>query len=830
MCFSRSRRPNAVPVDLDKIRINVGGEIYTMSVQTILRYKSPVLRKVLDNRNGKREVFIDRDGTNFRQIAEFMRDGPDRFRLPNTDAELSQLRHEASCLELQELVSLIDLVAQSDKEQDVVVKEENKSNASFEGAPIPQHEAWRLARLRETGVLQNLGTPEHRYDSITRAVASLLNMPICLVSLVDDEYQWFKSNCGLAATNTERKSSFCAFTLVPEETCSASMFVVEDAHLNPLVKENPLVTGAPFIRFYAGCPLVGWDGVRYGALCIIDQEPRTLRPNQAMLLTNFAQLVVQEIERSQLLRNYEYGEVHTLETPSAFAMGFNFECGNLRAWRMRQALSEAIILVWAPENSADWSIVYGNEGFFNMTGLCIKPSAYFPHASIALANGTAVGNSLFDLMTFDGDVQKLSQHDHVTPFSIYGTLSIRNPGSHQIEKRMNVTCRFNPAALPVDANAAVVRPVPMGDGICLSEPFEMTDKRLTGQLYFVTMHVRKTESNQKGQEAIEYFSAKALEKYHTEGAPVRNLALSKRQSVFVKPPPSPFEDVQILHYVGGRSSAPQVLFSLWSGYSVAVKVITHKEISPEIVTTVLSSELTHPNIVSSYKFQTQLLRSDPRPVHLTWIVQEWCDGGTFSEYCCIPRYDTKQGLVEMLGALWEIACGATYLHSKGIVHDDMTGNHILLRSYDSRRTRRGYRCKLCNFGFSCFYTDHRTEPSITSLPYMPPERYAASNPTLTTKNDVWSFGVLVWQAMTGQVPYKGFSYLQVAKDVANGHRLQLPSASDELAKEVLRKCTMTDPESRPTMNEITDTLMERMKRENCHANIRVGYWRRSRTP
>jgi serine/threonine protein kinase len=553
-----------------------------------------------------------------------------------------------------------------------------------------------------------------------------------------------------------------------------------------------------------------------------------------MVLINFAQLVVQEIERSQLLSNGEYGEVNEqmVAVPAGVAIGFNFECGSLRAWRMRQALSEAVILVWMPQNSTDGSILYGNVAFHSMTGMCIKPSSSFPNACVELADGTTVSNSLNELMMFDGDIQKHCENNQLTPFAIDGTIFIREHGSSKSEKRIKLTCRFNPAALPLDANAAVVQPVPLGEPGSLSGPFEVPDQGHIGHLYFVTMHVKKVSDDGKAEKAVQNFLSKTPLKYHTEGAPVKDLAQSKlkQQVFFKKPPMSPFEDVQNLRHVGGRAKAPQVLFGLWSGTSVAVKVITHNKVPPESVTSLLSTTLKHPNIVSCYKFFTKVLRSGPKQTYRTWIVQEWCNGGTFSEYCSSPRYDTKQGLYEMFGALSEIACGATYLHSKGIVHGDMNGDHILLVSYHSRKRARGYTCKLCNFGFSRFDADNETEPYIGSIAYMPPERYASTSPTLTTQNDVWSFGILVWKAMTGQIPYDGFNYLQVAMKVTNGHRLQLPPACDALAKDMLKKCTETDPDSRPTMTHVKETLLQRMERENGCANIRVGYWRRSRTP
>jgi EAL domain-containing protein (putative c-di-GMP-specific phosphodiesterase class I)/GGDEF domain-containing protein len=133
--------------------------------------------------------------------------------------------------------------------------------------PTPPDESKRLATLRQLCLLD---TPADRaFDLITQLAARSLRTPIALVSLIDEQRQWFKSRVGLAAPQTPRSQAFCAHAIHNPE-----LLVVADARQDPRFRDNPLVTGPPFIRFYAGAPLILADGTGLGTLCVIDSEPR----------------------------------------------------------------------------------------------------------------------------------------------------------------------------------------------------------------------------------------------------------------------------------------------------------------------------------------------------------------------------------------------------------------------------------------------------------------------------------------------------------------------------------------------------------------------------
>ncbi len=156
-------------------------------------------------------------------------------------------------------------------------------------APRPANEALRLDALHQAHIL---GTPsEEAFDDLTRLAASLCGVPIAAVSLVDAERQWLKSALGLETRETPRSAAFCAHTILQTD-----IFVVPDTLEDQRFAEHPLVTGDPYIRFYAGAPLVTPEGYALGSLCVIDRVPRELTEDQKAALQILARQAAGQIE------------------------------------------------------------------------------------------------------------------------------------------------------------------------------------------------------------------------------------------------------------------------------------------------------------------------------------------------------------------------------------------------------------------------------------------------------------------------------------------------------------------------------------------------------
>jgi len=156
-------------------------------------------------------------------------------------------------------------------------------------AAIPKNEVKRLKVLWQYDVLDTV--PEEVFDDLTELASHICEAPVALISLVDENRQWFKSQVGTTLKETSRDISFCAHAILND-----GLLVIEDATKDPRFSDNPMVTGPQKIRFYAGAPLVTPDGHALGTLCILDKQPRKLRPEQLKALRVLAHHVVSQLE------------------------------------------------------------------------------------------------------------------------------------------------------------------------------------------------------------------------------------------------------------------------------------------------------------------------------------------------------------------------------------------------------------------------------------------------------------------------------------------------------------------------------------------------------
>lgn len=163
-------------------------------------------------------------------------------------------------------------------------------------APLLAVEKKRLKVLWQYDVLDTV--PEAVFDDLTELAARICEAPIALISLVDEDRQWFKSKVGISIDETSRDLSFCAHAIRQE-----GLFIVPDATRDVRFAKNPLVVSDPKIRFYAGAPLITPDGYALGTLCVIDKVPRELRPDQQQALRVLARHVMTQLELRRQSKN-----------------------------------------------------------------------------------------------------------------------------------------------------------------------------------------------------------------------------------------------------------------------------------------------------------------------------------------------------------------------------------------------------------------------------------------------------------------------------------------------------------------------------------------------
>lgn len=199
-------------------------------------------------------------------------------------------------------------------------------------AQFPANELQRLQVLESCNVLDTAAEVE--FDDLTILARELCDTPIALVSLLDSQRQWFKSKQGVDVSETARESAFCGYAILQDHT-----LIINDARNDPRTFDNALVTGPPYIQFYAGTPIYSREGLPFGTLCVIDTEPRMLSARQLRILEQLARQASAQMELRR--SNQEYSEAcaaaeranqvksaflanmsHEIRTPMASILGF----------------------------------------------------------------------------------------------------------------------------------------------------------------------------------------------------------------------------------------------------------------------------------------------------------------------------------------------------------------------------------------------------------------------------------------------------------------------------------------------------------------------------
>ncbi|KZX02200.1 hypothetical protein JL49_01370 [Pseudoalteromonas luteoviolacea] len=196
----------------------------------------------------------------------------------------------------------------------------------MKAAKLPDDESERLKSLHEYEVLDT--EAEHCFDEITELASQLCGTPIALVSLIDSQRQWFKSKVGLDASETPRELAFCAHAILQDE-----VFEVCNASVDVRFFDNPLVTGGPKIRYYAGAPLRSFSGQAIGTLCVINPKPMQLNAEQRNALTILGRQVVAQLELRKRIKEISKANQakdeflsnisHEIRTPLNAIFGFS---------------------------------------------------------------------------------------------------------------------------------------------------------------------------------------------------------------------------------------------------------------------------------------------------------------------------------------------------------------------------------------------------------------------------------------------------------------------------------------------------------------------------
>ncbi|BDA44406.1 probable mitogen-activated protein kinase kinase kinase 11 at C-terminar half [Coccomyxa sp. Obi] len=665
----------------------------------------------------------------------------------------------------------------------------------FYGAPLPTNEKERHETLCACQILDS--APDPRFDDITKLLCSIFRVPIAIVSLVDTERQWFKSAQGLpGVTETSRATSFCAWTLLPK---NPEVLIVTDALEDERFMENPLVTGAPHIRFYAGAPLVTSNGMRLGSLCVIDTEPRHLDAEQLMVLANFAEVVVREIEKD-IARKEETDRLRSQTSGLIGAM----DC-----------FSEGIMLV--NTDSEMWNILFVNDAWSRVTGF---------------SREEALGKPVFGLFEIPGTSHEAAMAQYRGVVKKHTSFTLDLLRTTPDGRTFRYVTNFRPASTDALDNNK-----PIGIPGFAEWPSGQAD-----QYYFVTVNEKAMcsleEPMQPGQEpkwAPKQVGGKRHPWEDVELGPLIGQGSFGKvyRGVWNGAPVA----VKIIHMANDSSLIPAAQQSAADPDFVAgagLASATPSSTMRGALEAMHSVDLGHPNIVQTFKSTQRAVQSGQegrssisspdqetcgRQFTETWLVLEYCDKGNLQDAVDRGVFNRPHRANSMDGpnppkhtcnvaavreTALEIASALAYLHDINILHGDLSGGNILLTS--SSKDARKFTCKVADFGLSRVLSQEAISTgTFGTVTHMPPELLTTGR--LSKSVDVYAFGVLLWEMCTGKRPWAGLMQMQVIFHVTIQNKsLEFPSTVPEELSSIGAKCMSKDPAERPTMKEVVVAL------------------------
>ncbi|KFM25450.1 Serine/threonine-protein kinase CTR1 [Auxenochlorella protothecoides] len=634
---------------------------------------------------------------------------------------------------------------------------EQEAGPPVPGALVPRDSLFKTrayddepARVSELRSLQIPYTKQdERFDQITRLMSTIFQVPLSMITLIDSERMSFLSAAGNGSA--PRCEGFCEFVLVPAHPVA---HIVEDTLRDARFMGHENVASSPHIRFYAGAPLVGSRGFRYGTLCVSDYRPRRFPAELYNTLVNFADLVVREIERP-------------LPLPSP---------GVAPLPRPDLARRDAVALLDTSQ-AGRWVVKYVNEAWVGTLGG--RPEAWLDAAlqdacvvecggggpEAALERGEALGVALRCARGPAG----------AAPFAA----SLR-PASRDRLLRSNTTC------IP-----SFVRSLG-GEAGPAARP------RLP--LWFLVFDPEDAAASGPAHRAAAGAGA----------APAGPGALAE-------PRPADLADRLTLGAPLGAGSFGRVYRGALQGRPVAVKVLPVSDEASRalgLAEAAVGRRLDHPALVRTLECSVAEGAGEADPS--VWIVQEFCDGGTL--YDAIDRGWLRQGydgfapadVRAVLRTLCEVASALAHLHALGVVHGDLTGSNVLLCSAArAPDDGRGWHAKVSDFGLARELPAGGVLSNVRiygTVSHMPPEVLMSGHLTLSA--DVYALGVLLYEMYEGARAWKGMRASQVLYQVATQGRGLEPSPwaqGDALGADVqalMRECLAPSPRARPSARQV----------------------------
>jgi len=682
----------------------------------------------------------------------------------------------------------------------------------------------RIAALESLGMLD---TPrEQLFDQVTALLMKIFDTQCSHLVLIDPNRCWFKSWQGRwkeFETDTDhgrnvecaREDGWCNYILVPD---FAEILIIEDATKDARLALNPFVVGPPHFCFYAGAPLVGSRGERYGTLCVADFQPRTFQAEQYSLLINYAALVVEELERDK-------PTVDLLSETSA-----NYVERSRHLDLSIQASEQGVCMV--DLRDALWPLMFANDKFLEVAGVP-RDDDLKQHFFWHLFSNSKTTPLEFSLATGLGDTFEMDVRCQKTDKDLHVQML---PGTSDRLAPSKATAI--PGWVPSQESEAFSQDVHTrisgGKGtemlrdckcfwfVIISETVPLT----VGTLKAAESKSEKAEMGDKEKDGDEILKGG----YKTERRPSNSTTtgsigsgslstLSSSWSSFYGDyplPPKLSGKVEMGPLLGTGSFGKAYRGVMKDHKPVAVKVVDCRRrddnaIKDQLREVQLSASMDHENVVKTLDYATSSGTTKKRQIDILWIVQELCDMGDLVSATerGVLRVDRKitspADPKTVMSVLMDIARGMEFIHSCNVIHSDLTGRNVLLCSDSSGAVP--FRAKVADFGLARYSIGCKALPAkdLGTVTHMPPELMDPNGGELVRQADVWAFGVLAWEAYHGKRCYQGKNPAQIVISIFRGNTPQWSEDAGELAV-LMKKCISYEVKDRPAFSEVVQGL------------------------
>jgi len=669
-------------------------------------------------------------------------------------------------------------------------------------------EQQRIETLKTLGMLDT--AREDFYDRITDMLMKIFDTQCSHLVLIDPTRCWFKSWGGLwhdYETTTEdhgthmecpREEGWCNYILVPH---FAEILIIEDAAQDARLALNPFVVGPPHVRFYAGAPLVGSRGERYGTLCVADLVPRKFKAEAYSLLINFAHLVVEELERSKpVLNQITESQQNHIDRSRHLDLSL-------------QAAEQGICML--DMRDSKWPMMYANAQFEKTSGL-----------------KDVIGKNFWDL--FECNKQTRLEFGIATGLGDAFKMHIDCPSTGKsVEVRLlpATSDRLAPSkATNIPAWVDYQDDPPLSKSVqdrIMTKGDKDTVVRDCKCFWFVVICDQRTltEDNLKNAGYRSFARQPSGDSTRTGTSAANDLETSSVMSSLSSSWSSFYGDYPLPPKLNGVLELGPLLGSGSFGKAyramskdkeaMAVKVVDcrkrdDKAIQEQLKEVQLSAALKHPNVVKTLEYATSTGSTKGKQIDILWIVQELCELGNLTS--AIERGFLRQDrkitapadMDSVRATLRDIAQGMMFVHASSVIHADLTGRNVLLSSAD---TPPGFVAKVADFGLARYCLGGKGLPAtdIGTITHMPPELMDPEGGALLPEADIWAFGILAWEAFHGKACYQGKNPAQIVISVFRGNTPKWTDGPEDFVS-LMKRCISYKPGDRPRFAELVESL------------------------